>query len=123
MSGKKQEDRVLARATYRYAGMSPRKIRLYADLIRGKTADEALQLLSFEITRSARLMEKVLKSAVGNARFKEIDDVEDMIVNESRVDGGPILKRSMPRARGSAYPIKKRTAHIHVGLATEDELA
>jgi len=43
-------------------------------------------------------------------------------VSESRVDGGPILKRSMPRARGTAYPIKKRTAHIHVGLATEDEL-
>ncbi|MCE2803824.1 MAG: 50S ribosomal protein L22 [Gemmataceae bacterium] len=116
MSGKKQEDRVLARATYRYAGMSPRKIRLYADLIRGKTADEALQLLSFEITRSARLMEKVLKSAVGNARFKEIEDVEELVVVESRVDGGPVLKRSMPRARGSAYPIMKRLSHIHVGL-------
>jgi len=116
MSGNKQEDRVLARATYRYAGMSPRKIRLYADLIRGKTADEALQLLSFEITRSARLMEKVLKSAVGNARFKEIEDVEELVVVESRVDGGPVLKRSMPRARGSAYPIMKRLSHIHVGL-------
>jgi len=116
MSGKKQEDRVLARATYRYAGMSPRKIRLYADLIRGKTADEALQLLSFEITRSARLIEKVLKSAVGNARFKEIEDVEELVVVESRVDGGPVLKRSMPRARGSAYPIMKRLSHIHVGL-------
>jgi len=116
MSGKKQEDRVLARATYRYAGMSPRKIRLYADLIRGKTADEALQLLSFEITRSARLMEKVLKSTVGNARFKEIEDVEELVVVESRVDGGPVLKRSMPRARGSAYPIMKRLSHIHVGL-------
>jgi len=116
MSGKKQEDRVLARATYRYAGMSPRKIRLYADLIRGKTADEALQLLSFEITRSARLMEKVLKSAVGNARFKEIEDVEELVIVESRVDGGPVLKRSMPRARGSAYPIMKRLSHIHVGL-------
>ena len=112
MSGK----RVLARATYRYAGMSPRKIRLYADLIRDKTADEALQLLSFEITRSARLMEKVLKSAVGNARFKEIEDVEELVVVESRVDGGPVLKRSMPRARGSAYPIMKRLSHIHVGL-------
>jgi large subunit ribosomal protein L22 len=96
--------------------MSPRKIRLYADLIRGKTADEALQLLSFEITRSARLMEKVLKSAVGNARFKEIEDVEELVIVESRVDGGPVLKRSMPRARGSAYPIMKRLSHIHVGL-------
>ena len=111
------------KAIHRYARMSPRKLRLYADLIRGRRADEALELLRFETTRSARLIEAVLKSAIGNARFKEIDDVEDMIVNESRVDGGPILKRSMPRARGSAYPIKKRTAHIHVGLATEDELA
>lgn len=119
MSGKKQDDRVLARATYRYAGMSPRKVRLYADLIRGKTADEALQLLGFEITRSARLMEKVLKSAIGNARFKEIEDVEELVVVESRVDGGPVLKRSMPRARGSAYPIMKRLSHIHVGLGLE----
>jgi large subunit ribosomal protein L22 len=98
------------KAIHRYARMSPRKLRLYAELLRYAT------------TRSARLIEAVLKSAIGNARFKEIDDVEDMVVSESRVDGGPILKRSMPRARGTAYPIKKRTAHIHVGLATEDEL-
>jgi len=58
----------------------------------------------------------VLKSAVGNARFKEIEDVEELVVVESRVDGGPVLKRSMPRARGSAYPIMKRLSHIHVGL-------
>ena len=111
------EDRITARATHKYAGMSPRKLRLYADLIRNRRADEALEILGFEITRSARLNEKVLKSAIGNAKFKEIENVDDMIVLESRVDGGPILKRSMPRARGSAYPIKKRLAHIHVGLA------
>jgi large subunit ribosomal protein L22 len=110
------------KAIHRYARMSPRKLRLYADLIRGRRADEALELLRYATTRSARLIEAVLNSALGNARFKEIDDVEDMVVSESRVDGGPILKRSMPRARGTAYPIKKRTAHIHVGLATEDEL-
>ena len=55
----------------KYAGMSPRKLRLYADLIRNRRADEALEILGFEITRSARLIEKVLKSAIGNAKFKQ----------------------------------------------------
>jgi len=116
MSGKKQDDSILARATYRYAGMSPRKIRLYADLIRGKTADEALQLLSFEITRSARLMEKVLKSAMSNAEDQGARNVDRMIVVDARANGGPMFKRIMPRARGMAYMIKRRFAHIDVAI-------
>ena len=87
--------------------------RFYLAPMRRREASSALA--EFD-ARSARLMEKVLKSAVGNARFKEIEDVEELVVVESRVDGGPVLKRSMPRARGSAYPIMKRLSHIHVGL-------
>src|SRR5262245_53121882 len=96
------------KAIHRYADMSPRKIRLVADLIRGQEAEEALETLRFLPSRSARLMEKVLKSALGNAEFHGARNIEELIIDESRVDGGPIMKRIMPRARGTAYPIKRR---------------
>jgi len=104
------------RAVHRYADMSPRKIRPFAALIRGRAADEALELLRFLPNKSARLLEKVLKSALGNAEDQGAGAIEDLVVDESRVDGGPIMKRIMPRARGTAYPIKRRCAHIHVVL-------
>src|SRR5947208_5900743 len=105
------------RAIHRHADMSPRKIRPFAQLIRGRAVDEALELLRFLPNKSARLLEKVLKSAVGNAEDRGARDIDDLIVSESRVDGGPIMKRIMPRARGTAYPIKRRIAHIHVALS------
>jgi large subunit ribosomal protein L22 len=104
------------RAIHRYADMSPRKIRPMAALIRGKMADEALELLQFLPNRSARLLEQVLKSALGNAEDRGAQDMEELFVSESRVDGGPMMKRIQPRARGTAYPIKRRYAHIHITL-------
>jgi large subunit ribosomal protein L22 len=104
------------RATHRYADMSPRKIRPLAALIRGRAADEALELLRYLPNKGARLMEQVLKSALGNAGDKGARRIEELVVSESRVDGGPIMKRIQPRARGTAYPIKRRCAHIHVSL-------
>jgi len=109
------------RAKHRYADMSARKIRPFAALIRGKTADEALQALRFLPNRSARLLEQVLKSALGNAEDKGVRDIEELIVTEARVDDAPMMKRIMPRARGTAYPIKRRNAHIIVALAEETE--
>ena len=109
------------RAIHRYADMSPRKIRPFAALIRGRAADEALELLRFLPNKSARLLEKVLKSALGNAEDRGARDIEDLVVLESRVDGGPIMKRIMPRARGTAYPIKRRCSHIHVVLWDGEE--
>ncbi|HEV3143101.1 MAG TPA: 50S ribosomal protein L22 [Gemmataceae bacterium] len=109
------------RAKHRFADMSARKIRPFAAMIRGKTADEALQLLRFVPNKSARLIEQVLKSALGNAQEKGARDVEELIVMESRVDGAPMFKRIMPRARGTAYPIKRRLAHIVITLADEEE--
>src|SRR5713226_5383945 len=110
------------RAHHRYADMSARKIRPYAALIRGRRADEALELLRFYPNKSARLLEQVLKSALGNAEDRGARDVDDLVVTESRVDGGPIMKRIMPRARGTAYPIKRRYAHIHITVSNlEDE--
>jgi len=105
------------RAVHRYADMSARKIRPFAALIRGRPADEALELLRFLPNKSARLLEQVVKSALGNAEDRGARDIDELVVVESRVDGGPIMKRIMPRARGTAYPIKRRVAHIHVTLS------
>ena len=105
------------KATYKYADMSARKIRLFATLVRGRAADEALELLRFYPNKSARLLEQVIRSAQGNAEDRGARDVDDLVVLESRVDGGPMMKRIMPRARGTAYPIKRRIAHIHITLS------
>ena len=107
-------------AKQKYADMSARKIRPYATLIRGRVADEALELLRFLPNKSARLLEAVLKSALGNAEDRGARDIEALIVKESRVDGAPMFKRIMPRARGTAYPIKRRLAHIVVSLIEEE---
>ena len=109
------------RAKHRYSDMSARKVRPVAAMIRGKTADEAMQMLRFLPTRSARLLEAVLKSALGNAEDRGVRDIEELIVSEARVDDGPMLKRIMPRARGTAYPIKKRLSHIIVAVAEQGE--
>jgi large subunit ribosomal protein L22 len=105
------------KAIHRYADMSPRKVRPFAALIRGRSADEALELLRFLPNKSARLLEAVVKSALGNAEDRGARDIEDLVVIESRVDGAPMMKRIQPRARGTAYPIKRRYSHIHVMLS------
>ena len=104
-------------AKHKYADVTARKLRPFATLIRGRYADEALELLRFLPNKSARLLEAVLKSALGNAEDRGARDIDDLFVKESRIDGGPIMKRIMPRARGTAYPIKKRYAHIHITLS------
>jgi large subunit ribosomal protein L22 len=114
------------KAHHRFADVSPRKLRAFATLIRGRSADEALELLRYLPNKSARLVEHVVKSALGNAEFLRDEkgltfDMEELVVAESRIDGGPMLKRIMPRARGTAYPIKRRYSHIHVTLATPDD--
>ena len=111
------EDKMEYKAIHKYADMSARKIRPFATLIRGRAADEALELLRYLPNKSARLLEQVVKSALGNAEDRGARDIEDLVVIESRIDGGPIMKRIMPRARGTAYPIKRRYAHIHVTLS------
>jgi large subunit ribosomal protein L22 len=108
------------KAKHRFADMSARKIRPFATLIRGRPADEALELLRFLPNKSARLLEQAVKSALGNAEAAGARDIDDLVVIESRVDGGPIMKRIQPRARGTAYPIKRRMAHIHITLSSEE---
>jgi large subunit ribosomal protein L22 len=107
-------------AHHNFADMSARKIRPFASLIRGRTADEALEMLRFLPNKSARLLEQVLKSALGNAEDRGARDIEDLVIVESRVDGGPMMKRIMPRARHQAFRIKRRYSHIHVTVADEE---
>jgi large subunit ribosomal protein L22 len=109
------------KASFRFSDMSARKVRPFADMIRGCAADEALEALRFYPNKSARLLEQVIRSAQGNAEDRGARDIDDLVVLESRVDGGPILKRIMPRARGTAYPIKRRYAHIHITLSDLEE--
>jgi len=107
------------KASHRHADMSARKVRPFAALIRGKTVDEALQLLRFAPNRGARLVESVVKSAIGNAEDRGARDPEDLIVTEARIDDGPMFKRIMPRARGTAYMILRRMCHVHVAIGEE----
>jgi large subunit ribosomal protein L22 len=115
------------RATHRNARISPRKVRHLADMIRGRFADEALDLLRFQPHRGARMLEKVLRSALGNAQDPDQNPgktlrVERLVVVDARVDGGPMFKRMRPRARGMAFMIKKRMSHIHVTLEDINEI-
>lgn len=114
-------------ASHRYARISARKIRPLAEMIRGKFADEALGILRYQPQRGARMIEKVIKSALGSALDPDQNrgravDVENLVVAEARVDGGPMFKRMMPRARGMASMILKRMSHIHITLADIDEI-
>ena len=103
-------------ATHRFARISPQKVRPIANLIRGKFADEALNILRYLPNRGARLLEKVLKSALANAEDRRATNLSDLVVVDVRVDGGPMTKRMRPRARGMAHVIKKRMSHIRVAV-------
>jgi large subunit ribosomal protein L22 len=103
-------------AVHRYAQISPRKVRPIADLIRGRFADDALAILRFQPNRGARMLEKVLRSALANAEDRRAPNLSHLMVAEVRVDGGPLFRRMRPKARGMASIIKKRMSHIHIVL-------
>jgi large subunit ribosomal protein L22 len=109
-------------AKHRFADVAPRKMRPIAQMIRGMNIDEAIEALKFMPNRGARLIEAVVKSAVGNAGDQGCRNIEDLVVTEARIDGGPMFKRIRPRARGTAFGIKKRLAHIVVKLTDADDL-
>ena len=111
------------KATHRFARISVLKLRPLLDLIRGKYADDAPDILKYMPHRGARLIEQVLKSAMANAEDKGVRNAGDLVVADARGDGGPMFKRLMPRARGMAYLIRRRSAHIAIGLADLTDLA
>lgn len=98
--------------------VSPQKARLIINLIRGQGVGRALGILRFQKQKTARLAEKMIWSAIGNAANRVNADVDQLYISEAFVDGGTSLKRSMPRARGRAYPIRKRYSHITLALAS-----
>ena len=103
-------------AITRYARMSPQKVGEITRLIQGKTASQALDTLRFIPRKSARLVEKTLKSAIANATNNAKLAPDTLKVKLAVANEGPRLKRWMPRARGSAFPILKRTSQIHIVL-------
>jgi large subunit ribosomal protein L22 len=96
---------------------SPRKVRSVANLVKGKTVNQAIGTLNFINKKAGDPLLGLLNSAIANAKNNFQIERDMLMIKELRVDGGVILKRRMPRARGTAYPINKRTSHVHLVLA------
>ena len=112
-----EENKVLeATATLRFARISARKVKIVADLIRGKKADEALAIVKFTPKASSEIIEKLLKSAIANAENNHGMNRGNLIVSEIYANQGPTMKRIRPAAKGSASRIRKRTSHITIKL-------
>lgn len=105
-----------AKATAKFILISPSKARIVINLIRGKSVGEAMAILRFTPKRAARIIEKVLKSAVANAENNLNLDADSLYVTEACVNEGPRMKRYHPRQRGQAFPIIKRMCHITVAV-------
>ncbi|TDT50429.1 50S ribosomal protein L22 [Fonticella tunisiensis] len=101
-----------AKAHARYIRMSPRKIQVVLDLIRGKKVGEAFAILKHTPRAAAPVVEKLLKSAVANAENNYNMDVNKLYISETYVGQGPTLKRFRPHAQGRAFRIRKKTSHI-----------
>ncbi|GAA4890896.1 50S ribosomal protein L22 [Ferrimonas pelagia] len=104
-------------AKHRFARTSPQKARLVADQIRGLPVDRALDILTFSSKKAGALVKKVLESAIANAEHNEGLDIDNLKVAKIFVDEGPTMKRIMPRAKGRADRILKRSSHITVVVA------
>jgi len=110
-----------ARAVARHVRVSPRKARQLIDLIRGKSLGEALAILEHTPRGASKIVSKVVRSAAANAENNYEMDPDALFVAKAYVDQGPTLKRIMPRARGTADRIRKRTSHITVVLAERED--
>lgn len=113
-----------AKAELRYLKASPQKVRLVADLVRGKKVEEALSILRFTNKTCAKDLEKLLRSAVANAENSEAGaDVDDLVVKEILVNEGPREKRIQPAPMGRAFRIQKRKSHIMVRVSDDGAAA
>jgi large subunit ribosomal protein L22 len=100
----------------KYSRISPKKAREVANELRGRPANEALELLKFIPRKAARLLYKTLHSAVANAENNHNLNSDDLVIKEAIVEEGPAFRRFKPAARGSAKPIRKRTSHLRIVL-------
>jgi large subunit ribosomal protein L22 len=103
-----------AMAKAKFVKVAPRKARLVADVIRGKKVNEAVNILTFIPKKAARVLLKVVNSAIANAENNHDLDVENLYIHRAFVDGGPMLKRFTAKAMGRATPIRRRTSHITI---------
>ncbi len=115
-------------AKIKYLRISPRKVRMVADLIRNKTVGEAEAILKFTTKKASKPLLKLLESSIANAKNNFKKDISSLYISSIMVDGGPILKRTMPRSRGTAFAIQKKTSHItivlgEIGLKKEEKVA
>lgn len=106
-------------ARLRYSLISPQKARLVADQVRGLPVAQALQILEFSPKKAARVIKKVLESAIANAEHNDGADIDELTVSRVFVDEGPMYKRIRPRAKGRANRIRKRTSHITVAVGEQ----
>jgi len=106
-------------ASLRHARISPQRCRLVADQIRGQSVGSALKILAFSRKKAARMMHKVLESAIANAEHNHGADIDELKVSSVRVDGAPIYTRYRARAKGRGAQILKRNSHITVRVADE----
>ena len=109
-----------ARATLKFARISPRKVKIVLDLIRNQDADKAMAILKFTPKAACEHLADLLKSAIANAENNHGMDVEKLYVAEIFANQGPTLKRVRPRAQGRAFRIRKRTSHITVVLKEKE---
>jgi len=108
------------KAKAKYVRIAPRKARLVADAVRGKSVPEAVSILEFTNKRAAKIVGDVVNSAASNAEHNDAADPDELFVREIRVDEGPTIKRYRARAMGRATMIRKRTSHISVMLGGID---
>ena len=104
----------MARAILRRFRESPRKVRAVADMIRGRSVDDAMSILRLQQRKAAHMLVKVLDSAIANATENEKADSDKLVVTKINVDCGPVQKRWMPRSMGRANRINSRTSHVTV---------
>ena len=108
-------------ATLKFTHLSPQKLRLVADQVRGLQVDKAINLLAFSNKKGAHILKKVLESAIANAENNDGADIDELRVSAIQVNQGPTMKRLKPRARGRADRILKRTSHLTVTVAENGE--
>ena len=104
----------MARAFLKGFRESPRRVRMVAEMIRGKKAEDALAILAFQPRKAAKMLTKVLNSAIANATENDELDADQLVVTKVEIDGGPIQKRWLPRSMGRANRLNRRTSHVTV---------
>jgi large subunit ribosomal protein L22 len=110
----------MAKAILRSFRQSPRKVRMVADMIRGRKVDEALSILKFQPRKAARMLSKVLTSAIANATENEKADADKLVVKAVAIDPGPTEKRWLSRSMGRANRINRRSSHVTVEVDTQE---